>query len=370
MIRNKEFITESIKRIRKEIGHEDMIIRIKSINFNEKTNKLTIITPDRSDKSIIIGKGGWVVGRLKEELSVDTIHVIDYSDLLLKEHKLSLSLERLNEFIKIQEDFYTQEEMLPFYRLKELVVFRLNNLSNFDFLEYISDEIFNESNEDYKIRSLNEINSNEFIYNTPSHLNKGITVILALSGGVDSSFSLILLKLLGFNIKAVTVNPGTIVLPKQFKRNISNLNESLDIEHVYLEADYKEIIKESLNGKFHPCGRCSKKIDETILEFAKENGINFVIFGDMLSTGYQSIVERRNTNIINLPALLSIEKNEMKKTLKYFKVNIINGFGCPLLHEVETKYPFMKKYSIQRVLRETRSGALEPGEALDLIWKK
>ena len=28
----------------------------------------------------------------------------------------------------------------------------------------------------------------------------------------------------------------------------------------------------------------------------------------------------------------------------------------------------MKRYSIQRILRETRSGVLEPGEALDLIW--
>ena len=44
--------------------------------------------------------------------------------------------------------------------------------------------------------------------------------VVALSGGVDSSFSLILAKKLGFNPIAVTVNPGTIVLPKQFKENI------------------------------------------------------------------------------------------------------------------------------------------------------
>ena len=30
-------------------------------------------------------------------------------------------------------------------------------------------------------------------------------------------------------------------------------------------------------------------------------------------------------------------------------------------------YPYMKKYSIQRILRETRAGALEPGQALILI---
>ncbi|MDR1819003.1 MAG: hypothetical protein LBR15_01980 [Methanobrevibacter sp.] len=46
----------------------------------------------------------------------------------------------------------------------------------------------------------------------------------------------------------------------------------------------------------------------------------------------------------------------------------IKGFGCPLLHETHKKYPHIKKFSIQRILRETRSGALEPGEALEQIW--
>ena len=39
-----------------------------------------------------------------------------------------------------------------------------------------------------------------------------------------------------------------------------------------------------------------------------------------------------------------------------------------VLYEVHKKFPHMKKYSIQRILRETRAGALEVGEALDLIW--
>ncbi|MGZ7043739.1 MAG: ATPase, partial [Methanobacterium sp.] len=33
------------------------------------------------------------------------------------------------------------------------------------------------------------------------------------------------------------------------------------------------------------------------------------------------------------------------------------------------KYPHMKKFSIQRILRETRAGVLEPGEALEMIMK-
>lgn len=45
----------------------------------------------------------------------------------------------------------------------------------------------------------------------------------------------------------------------------------------------------------------------------------------------------------------------------------IKGYGCPLVVQVHKKYPQYRSFSIQRVLRETRAGILEPGEALDLI---
>lgn len=330
---DKDSVVSEIEKIRKEIGHDLVNVRIKELIYDENTNDLTIICPDRPDKSIIIGKGGWVVGRLKENLKLNNIHVVDNIDLMIKKNRLELSLERLEEFII---EMNNDEALI---NLKKLLNERLKN--NFNFYEYTNKE-------------------------TESNLK----VVVALSGGVDSSFSLILSKFLGFKTIAITVDPGTIILPNQFKRNIDNLTEELKVEHHYLPADYKKIINESLNGQYHPCGRCSKKIDDTILEYAKENNIQIAIFGDMLSTGYQSIVKRKGVNVINLPALLNIEKNEMKNIVREFNFKAIKGFGCPLLGEVEKKNPFMRKYSIQRVLRETRSGALEPGEALDLIWKK
>jgi predicted PP-loop superfamily ATPase len=39
-----------------------------------------------------------------------------------------------------------------------------------------------------------------------------------------------------------------------------------------------------------------------------------------------------------------------------------------LLYEAHKKYHYQKKFSIQRILRETRFNALEFGEALNLIW--
>jgi len=70
---------------------------------------------------------------------------------------------------------------------------------------------------------------------------------------------------------------------------------------------------------------------------------------------------------INLPALFRMEKTEIKNIIEKYDVKKIKGYGCPLVVQVHHKYPHYKPFSIQRVLRETRAGILEPGEALELI---
>ena len=104
-------------------------------------------------------------------------------------------------------------------------------------------------------------------------------------------------------------------------------------------------------------------------QYAKEREIPIIIFGDMLATGSQCInLQDDSLYRLNLPASLSVGKQEIKSLIRNYNLSEFKGFGCPLLYEVHRKFPHMKKFSIQRILRETRSGALEPGEALDLIW--
>ena len=162
--------------------------------------------------------------------------------------------------------------------------------------------------------------------------------------------------------------------------------KDLDVPHEYIEVDYSELIEDAFTGRFHPCGRCSKVIEDAVNEYAIKHDVPIVIFGDMLATGSQCINEQicifdgnamgdmdkeiNNSKIIrlNLPASLSVSKLENKSLTSHYNLSKFKGFGCPLLYEVHKKFPHMKKYSIQRILRETRSGVLEPGEALDLIW--
>ena len=330
----KEFLLDEINQIRDEIGHDKVNIFIEDIYFSEKTKELWIITEDRPDKSAIIGKGGWVVGKLREKLNLESIHVESYGDFLNKEYKLKLSKKTVHNL---------DLDIVGLENLEKTIEYKLDNIYSFNFENYFNEFEFEES--------------------------ESTDAVVALSGGVDSSFSLILAKKLGFNPIAVTVDPGTIILPKQFKQNIKLVTEKLNISHEYIETDYSDTIQESFTGKVHPCGRCSKNTVGHVKEYAKNNKIPIIIFGDMLATGSQCInLQEDSLYRLNLPASLSVGKQEIKSLIKNYDLQTFKGFGCPLLYEVHKKFPYLKKFSIQRILRETRSGALEPGEALDLIW--
>ena len=328
----KEFILDDVNHIREEIGHDKVNISIEEIYF--ENDEMWIITEDRPDKSAIIGKGGWVVGKLRERLNLESIHVESYGDFLNKEYKLKLSKKTIHN---LDLDF------VGLRNLEMTIDYKLANIYSFNFDNFFEDHSFDES--------------------------ENVEAVVALSGGVDSSFSLILAKKLGFNPVAVTVDPGTIILPKQFKENIKLVTETLGVAHEYIETDYSDVISESFTGKIHPCGRCSKNTSELVKRYAKDNEIPIIIFGDMLATGSQCInMQDDSLYRLNLPASLSVGKQEIKSLIKNYDLKTFKGFGCPLLYEVHKKFPHMKKFSIQRILRETRSSALEPGEALDLIW--
>jgi uncharacterized protein len=337
---NKDNLITLISSIRREIGHEDIKPDVMDVLFNPEKSDLLIITSDRPEKSLVIGKGGWVVGRLKEELKVNQIHVEAYSDILLRRYRMDLALKKLKQCLKN----YDTENGKPLKILLKLLEMRIQHpYKGRDFLEEFSPEIgYTASQNSFK-------------------------AVVALSGGVDSSFALIIARMVGFNPLAVTVNPGDIILPRYYQEKVENLTQQLSVEHHYLDVDMAQEIEGALEGRYHPCGRCSRIIEETVLEYTENKGIPFLIFGDLLATGAQSLTSKGEVLRINLPAMLSATKGETKTLARKYGVTSTGGYGCPLLGEVKKKYSYMNRYSVQRILRETRAGVLEPGEALDMV---
>jgi predicted PP-loop superfamily ATPase len=330
---------------------------IEKVIYNDKTHNLIIIMPDRPEKSAVIGKGGWVVGRLREEIGVNSIHVDAFSDMLIRIYRMELALTKLEKIVPSMEN----NTILPLKNLQDLLRRRMNNLGGFNFLmDYETDLIDLRSKKPLKNTKLGFVNEN---------ISADHKAIVALSGGVDSSFSLIIAKLMEFNPVAVTVDPGNIVLPSYFKNNVENLSNILNVPHKYIEVDMSSVVDDALEGRIHPCGRCSQTIETALLEYAKKSGIPFIIFGDFLATGSQSIVSMDGFWRINLPAMLSATKGETRSLSSYFDIKSRGGYGCPLIKEVHKLHPHMRRFSIQRILRETRAGVLEPGQALDLITR-
>ena len=340
----KENIYRIISRIREEIGHEDLKPDITDIIFNKEKSELLIITSDRPEKSLVIGKGGWVVGKLKEKLEINQIHVEAYTDILIRKYRMELALKKLEEFM----GDYENQTRQPLVNLMELLKKRIK-------YPYNMDDLLVDIENKIKTASQKSLKSN-------SH-----KAIVALSGGVDSSFALIIAQIMGFKPLALTVDPGDIILPRYFRDRVENLTRNLSVEHHYLKVDMTQEVEGALEGRYHPCGRCSKVIEEAVLEYTRNENIPFVIFGDLLATGAQALVKKGDVLRINLPALFSANKGETKSLAGKYGVSPTGGYGCPLLGEVIKKYSYMNRFSVQRILRETRAGVLEPGEALDMI---
>ncbi|HQK63364.1 MAG TPA: hypothetical protein PLV67_07325 [Methanofastidiosum sp.] len=311
----KEELLTRIKRIRDEIGQDTSSSpRIKWIKDDEV---LIICGYHRSDKSMLIGPGGWVSGKLSEEIG-KPVTVIESTEELTSELKLMESLLTVEKLLKKAEG------------------------QNKDILEFFRD----------------------YIKNKKKTIDKEVTVAVSYSGGSDSTASLYLLNNMGFKVVALTYYPSDIILPKRTRTIIENVVKEIGIPHEYIKGDMSEIIKGALEGRYHPCGRCHKNMEDIVIDHTRKMGIEAITFGDLLPTGSQTISIKNGMLRINLPALLALKKKDMKYLSARIKEYESPGFGCPLLKEVHRKNPSKKFFTAHRVLREVRAGILESNEGL------
>ncbi|AEH06008.1 7-cyano-7-deazaguanine synthase [Methanothermococcus okinawensis] len=238
------------------------------------------------------------------------------------------------------------------------------SLKNLDYLyntHILNDNIYNGLKNLLELRK----NFNAFLDISKNDKLKKPKALVAFSGGVDSVASSIIAKKI-FDITAITAYSPIIMRPDN-KKNISELAKKLNIKHEFVDIDLNEVQKDTLNGKYHPCGRCHKIIEKAVLSYAKENDIKYIIYGDMLSVGYLSIIQEENDIIrINMPSYLVITKNDSRKILKKNNITISQKYGCPLLRAAH-KYNHNKKFTIQRILREVRAQVIDKDEGLNNI---
>ncbi|ASJ14883.1 ATPase [Thermococcus radiotolerans] len=185
----------------------------------------------------------------------------------------------------------------------------------------------------------------------------GVKMALAFSAGSDSTAALKILRWAGFEVVPVTVR-----LPQM---NEAVVERAERLGAVFVEVPgYLEVITAQMEKGAPICGKCHSMVMAAVEGYAKENGIKILASGDLLSSGLISIYETEEIIILNLPAFLALDKAEI--------IEIIGGrydlkFGCPILWETFRKAPSVKRFAMQRILRELRARAITPEMAEALI---
>ncbi|WP_048058403.1 ATPase [Pyrococcus yayanosii] len=185
----------------------------------------------------------------------------------------------------------------------------------------------------------------------------GEKIVVAYSGGSDSTATLKILRWAGFEVIPVMARLPQLREPVVLKATM----EGAILVDV---PGYMEEMKRLIEKRAPICGRCHSMVMKAVESYALDNGIKIVASGDLLSFGSASIYEKGSIIVLNLPAFLTLTKAEAIKILgrKYAL-----GFGCPLWRSATKRAPILKRFGIQRILRELRAGALTEDMAKVLI---
>ncbi len=182
-------------------------------------------------------------------------------------------------------------------------------------------------------------------------------VSLALSGGVDSTASLKLMRWAGFKVV-----PITALLPQLDEETVKKVGAAGAV--LVGIPGYMDEIERLMRDRAPICGRCHSMIMQAVEEEAIKEGTRVLVTGDMISFGPISIYRKGALVVLNLPAFLAMDKTELIGIAgeKYRPT-----FGCPILWEAFRRAPGIKKFAIERILRELRARAITPELAGSLI---
>ncbi len=334
---SKEEVLKTILRIHREMNLGSYIEpKIVDVVYREDSDFLLIIAEDRPDKAAVLGPGGWALKRVRDELGIKQIAARTLNDIEIKRRRIKSAILR---FLKVAK---TLNEDLRALILTRIIPILKNELN-------------------YPKRELYEANP------LPES-----AVIVAYSGGVDSTSALTVLKRAGLNPVSVTVDPGPRILPERVKSLIKAIVDKLDVPHRFIRGDkeaFEEIFRAGVEGRIHPCGSCSNQIMNSVLEFAEKVQIPVISSGDLLPTGSHSLHFLKEgylkMNILAALAYSKIDSILLAQSIGYPKVNLT--YGCPFIKALHKKHKSFRYASIQRVLREIRANILEPNQALQYI---
>ncbi|NLN15426.1 MAG: ATP-dependent sacrificial sulfur transferase LarE [Tissierellia bacterium] len=173
-------------------------------------------------------------------------------------------------------------------------------------------------------------------------------VVVAFSGGVDSS---LILKLaceegdkVGKQVRAVTLDTklhpvSDVDISKRVAQEMGALHTILKINEFENPA--------ILNNPIDRCYQCKKTLFSFLLDFAKENGLKYVVDGtngDDLNTYRPGIKALRELGVISPLAKLGISKEEVRAMAKELGISVATRPSAPCM---ATRIPYNTKLDLE-----------------------
>ncbi|MBQ1833282.1 MAG: tRNA 2-thiouridine(34) synthase MnmA [Treponema sp.] len=215
----------------------------------------------------------------------------------------------------------------------------------------------------------------------------GSTVVVGLSGGVDSTLTALLLKQKGCNVIGVTMSLWdghikAVEAEKKFHDSCYGPGEAEDIEecrtfcaehgidyHVIdVSKEYNEQVLEYFKNEYragktpNPCIRCNVFIKfGALLEGIKKLDIKF----DYFCTGHYAAIVRPESGIWHTdktPCMIATA-NDLSKDQTYFLYRL----PSQLLEKIRFPLALMKKEDVFKIAKEHNLPAADRGESQDFI---
>ncbi|MCS3922062.1 hypothetical protein M2325_000747 [Methanococcus voltae PS] len=380
------FLTKNIFQIRDEIGLEILNFSILDYEFKKVDNVnnngkiiLYLYTSTRTDKSGIIGPGGWVIGKLREkivnsnELLNYLIDTYNYSindnkniDKFRKNYNKEIIIKKINNSRKLRKlDEIKIRNMESKIISKGKSKNRAKNTLNYELFKNLIIRVEDISD----IEKLHKKTKESIIFLE----KRGLDFSKFESKFSDKSLYIIQCEydLAGlnsvskyFNIDCATIDTGnTVILPHKSKSKINeyietyNLSNNKNLNHNYIQMEKieSEEIISAIND--NPCIKLCNRYLFTLLDHCKREGYKNLIFNHFM-TDFDKI---NNVNIVNFLSLFPIKKNTL--------INSADFLECPMVIQACKNNETYKFEKIDEIVEKVYGGVVEPTEGSEEILK-
>ena len=190
-------------------------------------------------------------------------------------------------------------------------------------------------------------------------------VILALSGDLGSLASLLVLKEMGLNVKAVTIDPGSSFISMVNRNQIRRVIQFTESEHNFVDINRSKAVRKLKKDSFN-WNNYLELVEDEVKKFAVNHNISTIIFGSFRNYGKNSVKALDDVVRIDLPGFFGFTEEKVTNYLESYEKNILVEEKIPIINKNLDKEP-VREFYVRRILDKIRKRTLKPFNGLKKI---